>query len=216
MFCPKCGAKMPEGARFCSKCGATISVAPASAAVQAPVAPPKSTSSLSAADKGKLFAVGNAVLALAAFLPWLSINVYVFSGQFSLLDASTTALRLLGQIESLVGSYAYNQYSGWILLAIIAFIAMTVAMVAGNAADAVSGFRGKGGSRVGAAISLCCAILIIVAAFIVGSMLRDMGGNYLGSSAAAVLSGLVSTTMWPWAVAIGSGVLIWFRSRSRK
>jgi len=29
MFCPKCGAENPEGAKFCSKCGAELAAAPA-------------------------------------------------------------------------------------------------------------------------------------------------------------------------------------------
>ncbi|TET42688.1 MAG: zinc-ribbon domain-containing protein [Dehalococcoidia bacterium] len=30
MFCPKCGAENPEGAKFCSKCGAALGAVPAS------------------------------------------------------------------------------------------------------------------------------------------------------------------------------------------
>lgn len=26
MFCPKCGAKNPDGARFCSSCGANLNI----------------------------------------------------------------------------------------------------------------------------------------------------------------------------------------------
>ena len=83
MFCPKCGAQIPDSARFCPKCGNAIHAAgqtgaeaPAQRAQarQAPVAPaspspPTGTGPIPTA--GVVMVVGVALSFISSFLPWL-------------------------------------------------------------------------------------------------------------------------------------------------
>lgn len=43
MFCPNCGAQLPEGSAFCGNCGTKMNAAPEAAPVAAPVAEPQPT-----------------------------------------------------------------------------------------------------------------------------------------------------------------------------
>ena len=44
MFCPKCGAQNPDGAKFCGSCGAAISANAPAHATATPATPPLGSS----------------------------------------------------------------------------------------------------------------------------------------------------------------------------
>ena len=66
MFCPQCGAQLPDGSKFCAACGTQLSAAPAVApAPAAPVSEPQVAPSRS---KVVLVVAGVAALAVLAFV----------------------------------------------------------------------------------------------------------------------------------------------------
>lgn len=210
MFCPKCGASLGGGARFCSKCGHALPVGvqePAPVPSPQPVPVPQSIPA-----PGGMFTIANIVLVAAAFLPWLSVNVYVVSGQFSLLDFGSTIFRIDDQLRSFMGPYYYSEYGTWVGLAAVVGVLMFFAMIITNGFDAISGLRGKRSSCAGFVVSLTCGIVALAATFAAQSMIGDVAGSYFGSSASAALSGMVSATAWPWMVTLGSAMLLWLKA----
>ncbi len=65
MFCPACGAQLPDGAQFCSKCGASIGGA-------APQKMPRAKKPFALPTEGEKFKlIFNLVAALFIFFPWI-------------------------------------------------------------------------------------------------------------------------------------------------
>ena len=81
MFCPKCGVKSEEGARFCTGCGAPLAVNPADVIKQpfqqnpSQESPPPSSEPRSKKKKGCLIAAG-----VAAFLLLVLIVLAIMNG----------------------------------------------------------------------------------------------------------------------------------------
>lgn len=74
MFCPKCGAEIPDDSVQCSSCGAKISGESAS-----PGAASMFTMLIKADPAGALTLVGSFFIILGAFLPWVSGTAYYSS-----------------------------------------------------------------------------------------------------------------------------------------
>lgn len=68
MFCNHCGAKLPDGSRFCSTCGADLTAAPAPAAQKPQPAPRANSETGSKKPKKKTPIWLTVVIVLAAFL----------------------------------------------------------------------------------------------------------------------------------------------------
>ncbi len=85
MFCPKCGATIPDESRFCERCGATISANPASApnpgAPQTTVMPagaPAAAQAVTETPKAKSFRliakIALVIALLAFFMPFTTVS----------------------------------------------------------------------------------------------------------------------------------------------
>lgn len=68
MFCHQCGAKLPDGAAFCSNCGAAQSFSSTSAPTESPVSPISPKPQKQSRHKGILAAVIGAVVIVAAII----------------------------------------------------------------------------------------------------------------------------------------------------
>lgn len=71
MFCPKCGATNPDGAKFCAGCGATLGAAPASTGAAAPAAPVRPKS-----GRGRVVGVIVGAVAIVAVAAAVVYNVF--------------------------------------------------------------------------------------------------------------------------------------------
>ena len=77
MFCSKCGAENPEGARFCSKCGAKLGTADTAAPTEVTARPEsESSTGMSANVAGLLCYVGGWVTGIV-FLVWEKKSTFV-------------------------------------------------------------------------------------------------------------------------------------------
>ncbi len=89
MFCHNCGKEIPEGAQFCTNCGTPVG-APAPASE--PVVP------VATAKKSKMNIIGiiaGAVVALAAFLPFVSVSFFGTTMSKSLMNGGDGILYLI-------------------------------------------------------------------------------------------------------------------------
>lgn len=99
MFCHQCGAKLPDGAAFCSNCGAAQSFSSTSAPTESPVSPISPKPQKQSRHKGILAAVIGAVVIVAAIIlipsmmdslfgsPMQPSNTTVDASDYSDLDA---------------------------------------------------------------------------------------------------------------------------------
>ncbi len=133
MFCPKCGAQLPDGSRFCASCGAQIAGASAPAAApQAghvppvkPVKPGIAVSGLATNDLGMLVSVVAAFVGIVAFfMPIISLSVF---GSTTTLSAMQMTFGATVYGMSMDGEFAN------ILFLVIPVIALVVSLlVKGN------------------------------------------------------------------------------------
>ena len=88
MFCPKCGATNPDGAKFCAGCGATLGAAPASTGAAAPAAPVRPKS-----GRGRVVGVIVGAVAIVAVAAAVVYNVFfaerAFQGDLGLVSPSS-------------------------------------------------------------------------------------------------------------------------------
>ena len=119
MFCPKCGASLPDGSQFCGKCGNKIEGAAKPAPVQQPVARHASGAKYSAghaatsvkapaASLGSLnirniIAAIGAILVVAGFMqPWVKMTSLATSGS-----------SVANTLTSLIGKSSYTFQSSY-------------------------------------------------------------------------------------------------------
>lgn len=135
MFCPKCGAQLPDGSRFCASCGAQIAGASAPAAApQAghvppvqpaqpvqPIKPGIAVSGLAANDLGMLVSVVAAFVGIVAFfMPIISLSVF---GSTTTLSAMQMTFGATVYGMSMDGEFAN------ILFLVIPVIALVVSLL---------------------------------------------------------------------------------------
>ena len=100
MFCPKCGAQVPDGTKFCPSCGAALNAAaPASGPtpnpgpVSSPVTPVIGAKPASPARGVKLVAA--VVMIVSFFLPLAGLSIWGYEADFSAFQG-TVGLEVLG------------------------------------------------------------------------------------------------------------------------
>ena len=129
MFCPKCGAQLPDGSRFCASCGSQIGGAPAPAAApQAgyvppvqPIKPSIAVSGLATNDLGMLVSVVAAFVGIVAFfMPIISLSVF---GSTTTLSAMQMTFGATVYGMSMDGEFAN------ILFLVIPVIALVVSLL---------------------------------------------------------------------------------------
>lgn len=97
MFCHNCGKEIPEGAQFCTNCGTPVGgTSPAENSAATPVS--ATTAPAAAGKKSKMNMIGiiaGAVVALATFLPFVSVSVFGTSISQSLMDGGDGIIYLI-------------------------------------------------------------------------------------------------------------------------
>lgn len=99
MFCPKCGAQIPDGSAFCPTCGEQFNAQPQEQPAPAPQQPAKAPA-FAVPPVKTLVKLGIALLAfIFGFLPWFSIGASYFgisySESFSILTGSMFSLSVI-------------------------------------------------------------------------------------------------------------------------
>lgn len=102
MFCPKCGAKIEENARFCIKCGAPVAQAPANQNAPAPQAPVNQNTPAPQAP-------ANAQSPVAGPIPlYMSVKDFtVFSYKFYIKNA---AMQPIYSAETMLTAFFYKMH----------------------------------------------------------------------------------------------------------
>ena len=221
MFCPKCGNQVPDEARFCPKCGNRFERARATAASEHSGESHAPSSMFSAGSAGSFFSnparalcVADVALLLMTFLPWVTINVYIYSQQFSLLDLATQASRINDLASNYLGSsYATSDASSSLAGFAVMLMVAWLAMVATLAVDAVKRFKDGRGMSGAFIISAIVALLAICASMGVDADISKNMGSYMGSQA---ISGVIAPTIWPWVVLVAAIVCGVFHGKTCK
>lgn len=198
MYCSKCGEKLQEGSEFCSKCGNKVRTS----VVVTQKTRPQS-------ERGKYiraFGLANVILLLLIFTPWLSVNAYVVTTQFSLLELCANASELSFNLQRFLGSSA-SQVTGALNMFFFFAFVMLLAMVVTNIADAFRYFIKGSGTISGFVSSLICSAFMIIAVLVSNAYISNSTSSYY----ATALSSIISTTLWPWIICLVSTVLIFVK-----
>lgn len=213
MFCPKCGKSVADGAKFCPSCGNGLSARGASVAQPTPprkqavtesfdgaarhqfqqVKPTPSASKAKAGRSinwGWILAAGDVLLILLAFAPWVSLNVVMYSMQYSLLDLVTMAFRFNSLTSDFLGSS-----SGAIAALGTVGCLLLILIVSLLAIDAYKRIKGDSFPVFAFVVAALFSTVAIVAIFVVDSAIASESSDYLGSSA---LTGTIAPTLWVW------------------
>lgn len=161
MFCPKCGAQVPDGTRFCPACGASLNPAGAPAGgptpgVPGPVVTPGATAAGNASTLRLVRLVAAVVMIVAFFLPCLGTSIFGYEISFSalnialgfdfmgqhLLDGDPTAFLFVAPgVVALLGALLAKGRAGNILSIVCgAVMLVLLAINVSYANDAVDGY----------------------------------------------------------------------------
>ena len=187
MFCPKCGAQVPDDAAFCEKCGNGFEGAPKAAPGNVRPAAAVSASILRTNGAGLAAAVLAVVAVIVSLMPWFDI-----SSQMSMVSGAASGFAsgvssFFGGSESVGSSLSFEEsYAVWGMVGLADTFEEYVAVY--------SSFGGSSGAQ-GAAVlvsifSWVCLILWLVAvvlcvvgacmAFVKGAMgLLRAGGIFM-------------------------------------
>lgn len=113
MFCPKCGASNPDGAKFCAGCGATLEAAPSGASAAAPSSFSTSVTKPAGKSKKRGVVVGVVAVAVVAAIVLVVYNVFfaarAFQGDISFVDPNSGTMNTF-TIQD--GTFTLNQSNG--------------------------------------------------------------------------------------------------------
>lgn len=130
MICPRCGSKLSDDAVTCGLCGQPVSNM-AYPVVPAPTGSGMPQNTVAANSNRKLNVPGlvaSLLFALGVFLPYVSVNLLIATGEFSLIEGEDGILFLAvaigAVIASLVGTKAMN-----IVLIVLGVIAVLFVFV---------------------------------------------------------------------------------------
>lgn len=238
--CSRCGAESEPGDAFCGACGAALTAsgrAPRHSSIsvqeersfrEGALPSAVSRSRVSAPDpadridlkppKGaipnRVAGVFDVVAILLTFMPWVGLNLYVWSGSYSLpgliqlvFKANNTAANYLGS------SYTGSDAGGTIFVTVIFVTAVWLSVVIALGRDAYVCFSSslKGHSSGPLIGFVCMAGAVIVICFVV-----DMALASQLSKASLSVSGIVSATSGAWISLIaGIAFLAYLRSKSK-
>ncbi len=240
LACPRCGAEPEPGDAFCGTCGAALGVpgrSPRHSSIpmqqvrssrermlpsavshsrgSAPdpaeridLKPPKGVVSNKVAGAFDIIAI------LLTFMPWVGLNLYVWSGSYSLpgliqlvFKANNTAANYLGS------SYTGSDVGGTIFVTVILVTAVWLSVVIALGGDAYACLSSsRKGHSLGPLIGFTCmAGTVIVICFVV-----DMALASELSKASLSVSGIVSATSGAWiSLIVGIAFLAYLRSKSK-
>lgn len=227
MFCPYCGKQAHDDAKFCSKCGKQIhhgtklcpncgyrfsADAPccpmcgpcgplSSMTVRpTPVQPPAlpvPVGPIDGSGKSKALTIADVLLVLAAFLPWIDLNLYVYSNSYSLIGFATMLFDLTDANSSLLGMVISQTEEASYLLALAGLVFVVwLVMILILGVDAYRRFVGKKGMVSGFVIAAVVASTTILACLVLDSSLAQavgVGTDYMDSAL-----GIVSATPLVW------------------
>ncbi|MCU7584079.1 hypothetical protein N1614_01735 [Adlercreutzia muris] len=153
----------------------------------------------------------NALLAVCAFMPWVNVNLYVWSDSFSiptLLNMANTVREWgssLGGLSSDVDGVLAG-FTVVILGILIIWLVVVVLLIR----DAYRYFTNKPGfNSTGAAAVLTLSALFLLVVFALDQM--------ISGSSSGVPSGLVSATGWVWGtVALSIGALVYSEVKEKE
>lgn len=221
-FCSQCGKQVEDRARFCPACGAPAGTPAVHASAGAPSVASVSASGVSVgsaapataaqAKSAKIVAgVLNALLAVCAFMPWVNVNLYVWSDSFSiptLLDMANT-VREWGSSLGGLSSDVEGVLAGFTVV-ILGILIIWLVVVVLLIRDAYRYFTNKPGfNSTGAAAVLTLSALFLLVVFALDQM--------ISGSSSGVPSGLVSATGWVWGtVALSIGALVYSEVKEKE
>lgn len=237
--CSRCGAEIEQGDAFCGMCGAPLTAserpprhgngserealssrggsAESAASRLKEIAPDPASridlKPLKSAAPDRVGGIFDIIAILLTFVPWVGLNLYVWSGSYSLpgliqiiFKANNTASNYLGS------SYTGSDVAGAIFVVVIIVAAMWVSVVLALATDAyarLSASRKKPslGPLVG---FVCMAAAVIAICFIADTALASQF-----SKASLSVSGIVFATLGAWISLIaGIAFLAYLKSKS--
>ncbi|WP_455136422.1 zinc-ribbon domain-containing protein [Thermophilibacter sp.] len=160
MFCPKCGAQVPDGTRFCPACGASLNPAGAPAGGATPGAPgpvvtPGATATGNASTLRLVRLVAAVVMIVAFFLPLVGTSVFGYEFSVSALNVAfgidvfgshldgnlVAILFVVPGIVALVGALlAKDKVADIVAIVCGAALLLMLAYVVWYANDAVDGY----------------------------------------------------------------------------
>lgn len=198
-FCSNCGKQVPGESRFCPGCGTEVrSAQPAPASPAAAPSPKKGTAKTGVlgTEVGKarrIIGCMDVALIVLTLFPWVKINLYLWSGEYSL----PSLIQLIGnaqsQASSLLGSYWSGSEIGANVTMFVVVLALAwVGLVASLGFDAYSYFAS--GTRkfrsVGPVVAIVLALIVLVACF-------ELDVTISGGSGSG-LAGMITATGWVW------------------
>ncbi len=163
MFCPKCGAEIPDDSVQCSSCGAKISGASAG-----PGAASIFTMLIKADPAGALTLVGSFFIILGAFLPWATaygtslLGVMISEGAVLLLVGVLLLAALVLSRSGAAG--AWNVVMLLLSLLALALIFQTICVIGGLYYRGATEGAGVWLTMVGALATTAAALLALFGA----------------------------------------------------
>lgn len=209
MFCAKCGKRLTAQTRFCPMCGNAI-ITPIAQTKPIAVASGSKASNPTCAVSAKmkkacqLAGAMDVALVVLLFLPWVNVNLGIWSGSFSLLDFASagdkvrTMLSYLGSSSSDIAGMQQGLGAFSVVLVVLWLVAAVLL-----ARNAYGNFTGKAPFASGGAATICSMAAAMAAiCFFADYVIRE--GSY------GMLSGAVAASPWLWMVLALSLVLLFY------
>lgn len=206
-FCSNCGKQVPDKSCFCPACGTEVKGAQSASVSPVAASSPKKASAKTGTlgtEVGKarrIIGWMDVALIVLTFFPWVKINLYLWSGEYSL----PFLIQLIGstqnQASSLLGSYwSGSDISANVTMIFGVLTLAWVGLVASLGFDAYSYLISKKRKfrTMGPIVSTVLTLLTLLICF-------GMDVTISGSSGSG-LAGVVTATGWVW-LALGVSVV---------
>lgn len=204
MYCPNCGEKSLDDARFCGNCGKPLPTAEDPSWQQATVST-TGHRKVAIGRQDRLTGITSIVLIVLSFLPWVTLNLYVVNRSLSLPEL----LQTVANISSSVGDRIPDDMMVAVSAAAILFAAAWLFMVISLGYAAYRNLAKGNEEAIGYVATVVAALVVIVACFLLDASISQGSGSTFGVS----ISGIVTSTSWPWIAGVASIILLLVQSK---
>ena len=158
MYCQKCGKLIPEDARFCKYCGSDVN--------KETIVMIERNSEIQKSDSKIIYAVlmviSTAIIAVAGFLPMISVELFFDTAQLSVWDLWKLAINWGVAIDNTIVAFAVWIISLSYIISLIMGILMFINLCKGEKGEGLVGYSNYGSCSciVGSVVLLATQVIL--------------------------------------------------------